>query len=129
MRAFGMPTLENNTDADVLALCNRVLSLYQQPEIRYDTMTVNIGGIPTTQVQTLAALDIPQVVTVRRTPPGGGTPPVISLLSYIDKVGWDFDIPNNTYNMSLAFGSAALQNYFVLNSATYGVLNTSELAY
>ncbi len=129
MRAFGMPTLENNTDADVLALCNWVLSLYQQPEIRYDTMTVNIGGIPTTQVQTLAALDIPQVVTVRRTPPGGGTPPVISLLSYIDKVGWDFDIPNNTYNMSLAFGSAALQNYFVLNSATYGVLNTSELAY
>lgn len=58
-----------------------------------------------------------------------GYPATIDLLSFIDQIGYELDVSGSTYRLSLSFGSAELQNYFVLNNPTYGVLGTSELAY
>lgn len=129
LRALQLPSIENNSDADVLALCNWVLSLYCQPEVRFDALTLELTGMDIAQLQQLAALDIPQVCVVKRTPPGSGSPTTIELLSYIDQIGWDFDVSGSTYRMNLSFGSAEDLNYFVLGSPVYGVLGTSELAY
>ncbi len=128
LRSLQLPQLENWSDQDVLNLCNWVLSLYSEPEVRFDTVTLELTGMDVAQLQQLASLDMTDLCTVKRTP-GGGTPATIDLLSFIDQINYELDVSGSTYRLSLSFGSAELQNYFVLNNPTYGVLGTSELAY
>lgn len=130
LRALTLPTVENYTDADAGNLGQWVLSLYSEPEVRFDTLqVVDLESLSLAQLQTLAALDIPDLCTVKRTPPGTGSPTTITLSSYIDQISWHFDVSASTAKMGLSFGSAENIGFFQLNSAEYGQLNVGQLAY
>jgi hypothetical protein len=130
IRALSLPTVENINDADVLNLCYWVLGIYHQPEVRFDTVqVVDLQALTIAQLIQLAALEITNLCTVKRTPPGSGTPTTISLPSYIDQINWDFDVSGSTYTLTLAFGSGVNLDYFILDSATYGLLDQNVLGY
>ena len=78
-RALSLPSVENVSDADVLGLCAWVLSIYHLPEVRFDSLTVEMAGLTQAQVAQLASLDMGSACAVHRTPPGSGTPAVIGL--------------------------------------------------
>lgn len=126
LRTLSLPTVENVNDAAVLALCNWVLSIYQNPVVRFDTLEIEMAGLSPTQQTALATLDLTSLAWVKRTPPGGGTPSVIAIPSYVESINYALDVSGSTYRAKFGFGTV-FANGFVLDSATLGVLDTNQL--
>jgi hypothetical protein len=126
LRSLTLPTVENVSDAAVLALCNWVLSIYQNPQVRFDTLEVELTGVSSAQQTALAVLDLTSLAWVKRTPPGGGTPSAIAIPSYIESISYALDVSGSTYRVKFGFGTVPAYG-FVLDSATLGVLDTNQL--
>lgn len=125
MRTLSLPTLENKVDSDVAAICQLKLALFSQPEIRFDTMGVNLAGMSAEQQGVVAGLDLGSVVIAERTPPGGGTK--ITQLSMVEKVDWACDVVGGTYRLTLGLMNLQPPGYLILDDPVYGILNTNTL--
>lgn len=123
MRALSLPTLENLYDADVLGICQWMVFRYKNPEIRFDTLRVELNGRSGANQAILSALDIGSVCMVIRTPPGGGT--AIQQLSMIEHMDWSADASQPTCKLTLGLQDIAGSTYFTLNNATNGKLNSA----
>lgn len=128
-RTLSVGQLENNSDQDVLNLCQYLVGRYAQPDVRFDTMTVELNGFGLTIREQLAALELVQLVTIKRTPPGSGSPATISKLQIIDGIKFALDVSSSTYRMSFQFGSIDAVNFFKLDDSIFGVLDSSKLSY
>jgi hypothetical protein len=126
LRSLTLPAVENVNDTAVLALCNWVLSIYQNPVVRFDTLEIEMAGLSPTQQASLAALDLMSLAWVKRTPPGGGTPAVIAIPSYVESINYALDASGSTYRVKFGFGTVPAFG-FVLDSATLGVLDVNQL--
>ena len=122
-RALSLPTLENLYDADVLGICQWMVFRYKNPEIRFDTLKIELTSLSGTNQAILSALDIGSVVMVIRTPPGGGS--AIQQLSMIEHMDWSADASQPTCTLTLGLQDIAASTYFTLNSATNGKLNSA----
>jgi hypothetical protein len=129
IRTLRLPTVESRLDSDVLGLCNYLVGRYSQPEIRFATLTVELQSLPLIQQQALLALDIGSMVWVKRTPPGSGTPATIAILSQVEQITAAFDSSNSSFTVTFGFGSVDLRPFFIVGSATQGLLNTGILNY
>lgn len=125
IRNLSLPTLENATDADVLTLCQYYLSLYAYPEVRFDTIAVQLAGLPSEVQGALAALDIGNVIVAERTPPGGG--PTIVQLSMIESIGWSADVTEGVTaaHCTISLRNLTSQQFWILGHPTFGVLGTT----
>ena len=121
-RALSLPTLENLYDADVLGICQWMVFRYKNPEIRFDTLQIELFGLSGTNQGVMSALDIGSVVMVIRTPPGGGS--AIQQLSMIEHMDWSADVVG-TCRLTLGLQDIASSTYFTLNSGTNGKLNSA----
>ena len=124
-RALSLPSLENNTDADVLNLCNFYLGQYSTPEVRFDTITVEHRGLTLEQSTALATLDITDVIVAERTRPGGHGK--ITQLSMIEAIGWQLDASNDSYKQTIGVQNVTAGGYFILDSSTLGILDQTPL--
>ena len=66
--ALDQAGLLTDTDANSLALANYLLGQYQQPELRYDSVTVEMSALTAAQQAAVLGLDMTSVVTVKFTP-------------------------------------------------------------
>ncbi len=127
IRTLALPTLENIDDPDVLSLCGFYLQKYSEPEVRFDTVGVELAGLSPTDQAAVAALDIGSAVVCVRNPPGGGA--AIQKLSLVEKIDWTADA--STGSCKVIFGlqdiSDAVGTGFILDSPTQGILDTSTL--
>src|SRR3990172_11601275 len=82
--------IETRMTADKLTkqLATRELERYQEPHMSIRGITLNMGPDPKLW-QTVLGLELGDVVTVRRRPPGGG--PLLSQVSRIERIRHDFD--------------------------------------
>jgi len=105
-------------DADAQDLANYVLSLYKDPEVRFDLMTVNLQRESSVNQSVLTALDIGAVVTVKFHPPTSAdaslrnrvdlTSPGITLTQCIESISYTFDTAGSTYKATYTLGSVGI---------------------
>ena len=134
-RTLTLSQLENNRGADIQGICDWLAAIYSSPEVRFDSITVDLQGLTDTGsaglygAAKIAALDIGCPVTVDRTPPGTGTPSTISIDSVIEGISYSLDVSSSSYlvTFSLALDQRTLA--FTLDDPVLGVLDSALLSF
>ena len=150
VRTLSLSGLLMDTDADAFSLAATLLSLYKSPAVRLQTLSVKLHGLTADQRLIVLSLDIGDAVTVT------WTPATVSLLTdangvpLTDQYGQALTtVPGTPITQTLFVegialsGSASgehvcdlslsptqlLPQPFILNDATFGVLDTGRLDY
>lgn len=126
IRTLALSSLENVNDLAVLELCQYIVSRYSQPDVRFGSVTVELSRFTSTVRESLAALELVELVTVLRTPPGSGSPTTLSKLSIIDGIAFALDASAATYRMTLNLGSVDTRRYFRLDDPIFGLLDAGN---
>jgi hypothetical protein len=100
-----------------------IVGEYAQPSIRIDRITVDVGMLSISQRADLFGLDLGDVVRVTFTPQNVGLP--IDRYVTVDAV--EHSITPNDHRVSLDLSDASPG--FILDSAAFGVLNSSKLGF
>lgn len=129
IRTLSLGTLENLTDGDVSNLCAYLLGRYSQPDVRFDSVVVDLLSQTALTQAALASLDLVNTVSVSRTPPGSGTPAMLTKNSIVDGVKYAFDVSASSYKMTVQLGSIDSRKFFILNDSTFGLLDSGLLNY
>lgn len=125
-RTWQRSDLLHQTDAEVADYAAYVLSLLKDNELRIASIKVDPLADPARLFPHVLGRKLGDRVTVKFTPPGGGTR--ISRDVFIR--GIDHAIGLDTWQTTFAFQDATNKfQFFVLNSPTLGVLNDDALAY
>lgn len=114
-----------SSDADALALANYLLGKYQQPELRFDQLTVELSALTAAQQATILALELTNVVTVKFTPNNVGS----QVSQKCQIIGIAHDARPDSHKVTLRLAQTDGKVAFVLDSTAYGVLNTSTLGF
>lgn len=121
--------LDNATDADVLSLCEYLVGRYSQPDLRFNTVTVELRSVDLATQQQLCGLDLIKLVTVNRTPAGSGTPTTISKLSVVDGISFSLDASSSTSTITLTLASFDTRNFLILDDPVFGILGSAKVGY
>ena len=123
IRTDSQSGLINDTDQAIVDAANVRLALYKQPAMRIQTLGVNPRA-NTTIYTGLIGDEIGTRITVKRRPQSVGS--VISKELLIE--GVSHDIGPRTWSSTYNLSPAPLA-FFILNSSTFGVLDTNLLGY
>lgn len=128
IRTLALPALELDTDTNVLGLCQFDLARFKDAEVRFDSVTAEMNGPQVTvrQQRDLAGLDIASVVMCERTPPGGAGAK-ITKLSMVESMKWELDHSAQSFRVTVGVTDLTTVVGLILNSSTYGLLNTDLL--
>jgi hypothetical protein len=114
-----------DTDANALTLANYLLGRYQQPELRFDQLTVELSSLTTAQQATVLGLELTNVITVKFTPNKVGS----QVSQRCQIIGIAHDARPDSHKVTLKLAQTDGKVAFVLNSTAYGVLDTSTLGF
>ena len=122
---FGISTLALDglllaSDGAALTLADKLLSLYKQPEYRFDDLQVLASALDSSDRNLLMSLDMGDVITVTRTF-STGTPASVSDDYAIERI--THQITPDRHTVTLGLYVADLVNPFVLNDAVFGRLD------
>ena len=115
--------LVNDTDSHALSVAQWLLLLYKDYEVRVAKIDVMPASASTFAWPVMLALEFLDRVSVERRPPYGGT---LTTPSFVQGIDWEGGPENWTVSLALE-GAANQTGYFVLDSATLGVLDTNYL--
>lgn len=119
--------------SDALYVSQYLLYLYKNPGLRFTSVTVQpIADL--TLWTTVLARELGDRVTIHRRPPdySSETKTVLAQDGYIENIGWKFD--ENVYSATVTFllsppvNTITGQNWLTLDDATYGILDSSNVA-
>ena len=127
-RTQNLSGLLHITDADAFYHSQFVVGRFKQPVFRMQTIKINLLDFlgSTSQVASVLALELLYRVMVNRHgPPGGGTAfQQVALVESIEET-----VTPEEWSITLALSPTDATSYFLLNDATNGVLNTSQLGW
>jgi len=106
-----------NSDADSLQLANYLLNLYEQPELRINSITVNLHDKTSEQVQKLTTLDIAGAVQIKFTPNNIGS--AIEQYAVVTGINHNIGIDRHTVTY---FFSSIFYIALILDDPIYGRL-------
>lgn len=126
-RTLSLSTL-NISDGEAKALADTYLSRYKDPYVRFEPLKL-FPGNNVAFWAALLKLDLMNAVTVKRSPPGA--PDVISV--DVSVIGIEIDAPAGpvagvTWTLSIDPSGIAAQ-FFILNDAIYGLLDSNHVGY
>jgi hypothetical protein len=116
------PAIVVNT-ANGTALANYLLGLYENPELRFDSIGLALEGLTAEQQATILASDIWSAATITYTPSAVGS----AINAYQRVVGVNHSITPDTHRVT--FNLAEYGNKFRLDSPQLGVIGTNVLGY
>ena len=118
VRSYDMSGTALANDADAKDLANYILSLYKDPEVRFDLLTTNLQRTSSSNQAVLAALDLGSIVQVVFHPPTSTsaklanrvdlTSPGISMAQVIESINWSIDVAQSTYKATYTLGSVGI---------------------
>ena len=112
-----------NSDTDAQDLADYLVGRYATPELRVNSVTVDMHSINTEQQQRVLELELFTFVKVRYTPNGIGDP--IDVAVSIDSIKHDVSATNHR----VTFEFSETLSAFVLDSQNYGVLDSNILGF
>jgi len=122
--AFNISGVLLTTDAEALNLASYLLGLYDEPELRINTITVNLHDKTPEEVAKLVTAEIGDTAVVRFTPNQIGA--VIAQDVII--IGISQDVGIDQHQITFTLGRVDFFP-FILDSAIFGLLDTNILAY
>ena len=125
IRQLTVPTTENADDADVRSLVGTLLSRYHSPTLRFNSVSIELGGRTTMtngQRAQLAMLDVGTVIVAERTPPGEGGRK-ITQLALVEHLTWTADASSGSCRLTVGLGWLAPypQPQFILGTSRLDV--------
>jgi hypothetical protein len=116
------PALVANT-ANGTALANYLLGLYDNPQLRFDSIGLALEGLTAQQQVSVLSSEIWSAATITYTPSGVGS----AINAYQRIVGVNHSITPDTHRVT--FNLAEYGNKFRLDSPQLGILDTNVLGY
>lgn len=109
---------------DAGALANYLLGRYGNPVYRVKTLTVALHGLDTSQTSQVLALELGDMILLDGWSPGGVGAPISQYLT-VEGIEHDADPSQHFVTFTLAQTFAS----FLLDSATFGVLDTNRIGF
>jgi hypothetical protein len=127
--AFGVSTLNltdllNDSNTEVGSMVDYLLSIYKNPEYRFEKLVVALHKLSPANQDAVLGLELTDLVYVKFTP--SNLPPAIEEYSTIIKI--DHEIGVAEHYITLSLGSTGYQP-FVLDSVALGVLDVGTLVF
>jgi len=101
-----------------------VVARFGEPEYRFETLLIDVDGLPLGQVADVLALEIGDVVEVKFTPNGVGAP----IDRFAQVIGVSHEVRPMTHQVSLRLSSLEFA-FFVLDDVVFGILDTNHLGF
>ncbi len=125
---FGISTyaLDNAlfaSDTQALALADSLLSEFSEPRYRFDNIRVNLTGLSNIDRDVVNALEIGDIIEITRTY-STGTPASVTQPYAIERIAHSLTAGAHVIEFGLRFATLVFQ--FILNDATYGVLDADN---
>ena len=121
VRSYSITNLLNSTDLGAFEVAKDYLTYYYQPELRVQSITVDLSNLTIEQKLLVLGLEIDSFITVSFTPNGVGDPKVASGLV----TGIAHRITLTSHEVELRLRNE--RNLFTLNSDSKGILNVNTL--
>jgi hypothetical protein len=121
VRSYSITNLLNSTDLGAFEVAKDYLTYYYQPELRVQSITVDLSNLTIEQKLAVLGLEIDSFITVSFTPNGVGDPKVGSGLV----TGISHRITLTSHEVELRLRNE--RNLFTLNSDSKGILNVNTL--
>ena len=121
VRSYSITNLLNSTDLGAFEVAKDYLTYYYQPELRVQSITVDLSNLTIEQKLQVLGLEIDSFITVSFTPNGVGDPKVASGLV----TGISHRITLTSHEVELRLRNE--RNLFTLNSDSKGILNVNTL--
>lgn len=125
---YGITTTDVDT---LLSTSNAVTSLsqywvakYGEPEYRFQDLEVSLDGLSGSQVETILAVELGDIVSIKFTPNGVGD--VIARYGQVNKI--EHSISADRHNIVYGFGSLQFA-FLVLDDVGFGILDENALAF
>lgn len=113
-----------STDGQAQDLADLILSRYEEPLLRIDGIEVVTNALTETQINEVLALELGDLVQVKYTPSGIGD--TIDQFVRLDSIEHDIDATQHRIRLFFSQGETPA---LVLDSATFGILDTNTLGY
>jgi hypothetical protein len=124
VRTLSLSDLLQNTDAALGELAIYLVSLYAQPEYRFDQVEVILSQLGSTDQAKILALELGSVVQVQFTP--NGIAPAISKYARVISINHTTSLVEHRVVLGLGTLNATL---FQLDDVAFGILDTGTLAF
>ena len=126
---YGIAALDQSgllidSDTNSLSLANYLLGQYATPELRFDSVTIELSALSTANQNTLIGLELTNVIVVKFQPNRTGT----RISQNCEIIGIAHQIRPDSHRITLKLAST-VGVAFVLNSLAYGVLDTNSLGF
>ena len=121
VKGYSVTSLLNSNDAGALAVAKDLLTYYYQPELRVDSITIDLSNLSISEVLQVLDLEIDSYISVSFTPNGVGDPKIASGLV----TGITHRITINTHEVELRLRNE--RTLFTLNSDSKGILDQNIL--
>ena len=124
---YGLASLDQagllvDTDANSLTLANYLLGSYATPELRFDSVTIELSALSTANQNTLLALDLTNVITVKFQPNRTGT----RISQNCEIIGISHQVRPDSHRMTFKLATT-VGVAFVLDSIPYGKLDDTTV--
>lgn len=104
------------------SLASYYVTRYGEPEYRFQELTVNLTSLTGTQKEDVLNIELGQIVTIRFTPNGVGSP----IERYGQIIGISHGIGPDRHDITYSVGSLQFA-YLVLNDTGFGILDGNAL--
>ena len=121
LRSLSVTGLLNSTDAGALDVAKDLLTYYYEPELRVESILVNLRKLTPEEKQQILQLDIDSYISISFTPNQVGDPKIASGLV----TGISHNITTTTHEVELKLRTE--RNLFTLNSENKGILDEDIL--
>lgn len=122
-RDLTYPTLLAN-EADLQQIANWLLIKYKEPELRFESVVVDLNAVTSAQREDLLQLELADAVRVKLTP--GNIGPTIEQFGKIVSLNYSFTPESQSVEIGLASTGGT---FFILDDAEFGKLDEGILAW
>lgn len=112
--------MANSEDVDALA--THLVTVYQNPEFRFEAVTIDLGQISTAEANQVLGMEIGQLCRVKFTP--NNIAPAIQKYAEVISIAHSADI--NKHTVTLGFSTLDYVS-FILDDIVFGKLDTGQL--
>jgi hypothetical protein len=127
--AYGIRTINEsgllqNSDAALANLATYLVTVYSQPEFRFEGVEIVLNQISTANQNTILGLEIGSICQIKFTP-NGITP---SISKYAEVIAISHQVSLTEHRVTLGFQTIDV-SFFVLDDPVFGLLDSNVLAY
>ena len=107
------------------ALANWWVSLYGDPEYRFQALHISLDGISGTQLASVLALELGDPIQVTFTPNNVGS----AITKYAQVIGLTHEAGPDRYDITLSLAALEAYAFLILDDASFGILDTNVLGF